>query len=61
VLAPSVRGWAERRAACAFAMALSGGDLDVSAGMVVLERVVDEVGDEEFDELWVAGRLCGGE
>jgi hypothetical protein len=42
-------------------MALTGGDLDVSAGMVVLERVVDEVGDEEFDELWVAGRLCGGE
>jgi hypothetical protein len=42
-------------------MALSGGDLDVSAGMVVLERVVDEVGDEGFDELWVAGRLCGGE
>ena len=31
-----------------------GGDLDVSAGGVVADRVVDEVGDQALEQSWIA-------
>ena len=31
-----------------------GGDLDVSAGGVVAERVVDEVGDQALEQSWIS-------
>ena len=33
-----------------------GGDLDMSAGGVVADRVVDQVGDQALEQSWIAGR-----
>jgi hypothetical protein len=36
-----------------------GGDLYVPVWVVVADGVVDEVGDEAFDQPWIPGRHCG--